>query len=75
MEQFFKKTTVVTITTVALILLAAFIAYKLYFILIQDATGRIRQGVSQGVSEGIGGGIGNAVNPLNIPKRMFGGQQ
>jgi len=40
--------------------LAAFGIYKLYFIVIEDATGRIKQGVTEGVTKGVGG----SMNPL-----------
>jgi hypothetical protein len=54
---------------IAAILLAAYLAYRLYNYAVADATQKIRKGVAQGVGEGIGG----AINPLNLPKRLIGG--
>lgn len=43
-------------------------AYKLYLIVIEDATKRIRQGVQKGVSKG----IGDTINPLKWPGKLIG---
>ncbi len=69
MDKFIKKTAIIVVVTLLLLGAAALIGLKLYNYLIEDATNRIQSGVRSGVS----GGIGDAVNPLNIPKRMFGG--
>ena len=58
----------------ALVIIAAVIglaygAYQLYNIAIDDATNKIRAGVSEGVQEG----AGKAMNPLGMVKGIFGG--
>jgi hypothetical protein len=68
--KIYQKTIIASTVTIFTILIAALIAYLLYNHLIDDATRRIKRGVSQGVSEG----IGDAVNPMNIPRKLFGGE-
>lgn len=51
---------------------AGYIGYRIYNNAVEDATRRIKEGVREGVSEGIGEGIGSALNPLNIPGKLFG---
>jgi hypothetical protein len=53
----------------AVILISAYIAVVVYQYVVLDVTQRVRLGVSQGVGDGMGG----ALNPLTLPKKMFGG--
>ena len=66
------KTLLITIVAIALLALAAYGAVQLYHYVIQDATAQIKQGVREGVSEGVDDSVGSVLNPLNIPKKIFG---
>ncbi|MBX9831166.1 hypothetical protein K2X40_04380 [Candidatus Babeliales bacterium] len=52
------------ILVLALLLGAGYGAIKLYNFVIDDATRKIQKGVAKG--------IGNAINPLNLPGKLFG---
>lgn len=64
MIEFFKKI-IYFIITVAAIIIIGYGAYVLYNLVMDDATKRIKTGVSEGVSEG----VGNSLNPI----KMIGG--
>jgi hypothetical protein len=66
------KNIIITVVVVGLLALAGYVGYRVYNNAIDDATRRIKQGVQEGVSEGIGQGIGSALNPLTLPKKIFG---
>ena len=51
------------------IVITGYGAYKIYNYLVDDATKRIKQGVSEGVSEG----AGEAMNPFGLVGKIFGG--
>lgn len=47
---------------VIVLIVVGYAIYKLYNIAVEDATARIKQGVTEGVSQGVGQGL----NPLNL---------
>ena len=63
MDNFIRKI-ILWVLVIAGILIAGYVGYSLYNYMVQDATQRIRQGVSEG--------IGDAVNPANMAKKMLG---
>lgn len=71
MNSLLKKI-LIGLSIIALIAVAAHVGYRIYNEAVEDATRRIKEGVREGVSEGVGEGIGGALNPLNIPKKIFG---
>jgi len=60
-----KKIITILVIIFALIL-AGYGIYRVYNYAVEDATKRIKSGVTEGVGE--------AINPLNLPKRIFGGK-
>lgn len=66
------KKIVIGLCIIILISVAAYVGYRVYNNAVEDATRRIKEGVREGVSEGVGEGIGSALNPLNIPGKLFG---
>ena len=63
MPQILKK--IIKFLIILTILAAAsYGAYRLYHFVIEDATRRIKKGVSKGIVQ--------SLNPLNWPKKIFG---
>jgi len=56
------KKMVTAVLVIICLVVAGYIAYKVYNAAVADATSRIREGVKEGVGEGIGG----AVNPMKL---------
>ena len=62
------KKLIITILVIGVLIAAGYGAYQVYLFGIEDATRRIKEGVTQGVQEGVGKGmkkgIGNVINPF-----------
>lgn len=71
MNRFFKRISI-GLLVIGSLLLAGYGAYRLYEAAIEDATRRIKQGVTEGVSKGISSGIVDTINPLTWPAKIFG---
>ena len=70
MHSIIKKI-IIGLSIIALLAAAAYVGYRVYNNAVEDATSRIKEGVKEGVSEGVGEGISGALNPLNIPGKIF----
>ncbi len=68
MDTFTKRLIIIVLVVIALVGIAGFVGYRFYNYAIEDASQRIRTGVSEGVQEGVGG----MLNPLNLPGKLFG---
>ena len=73
MDKFLRKV-LIALFVIAALLLAGYAGYMLYNYAVEVATQRIKKGVTEGVAEGIGEGIGDVINPLELPKKLFGGK-
>lgn len=62
------KKLVMGIILIAVLIFAGFMAVKIYNAAVEDATKRIKQGVTEGVEEGVGG----AMNPIKLPGKILG---
>lgn len=71
MNNLLKNGIIILFLIVGIIVLGYF-GYQLYNAAVQDATSKIKAGVSQGVSEGIDNGISGALNPLKLPGKVLG---
>ena len=70
MIEFLKKF-VLFLITVAAIIVIGYAAYKLYNAAMDDASNRIRTGVSQGINDG----IGKSLNPIGLIGGVLGGKR
>lgn len=68
MFELIKKLFYLFLTIVA-IMVIGYGAYVLYHVMIEDATKRIKTGVSEGVSEG----VGKSLNPFKMIGGVLGG--
>jgi hypothetical protein len=69
-----KNKMLIGIVVVIGIILLIYIINKVYNAAVEDATRRIKVGVTEGVEEGISKGAGDIMNPLKLPFRIFGGK-
>jgi|GEM_PF-1306040 len=70
MYELFKKL-VLILVTIAAIIIIGYAAMKIYNVAVDDATKRIKTGVTEGVTEGVGGSL----NPVKMIGGLFGGKQ
>ncbi len=67
MNKWVKRLIIILITLTTLLLIG-YGGYKLYNYALDIAAKRIKKSVA----EGIGKGVGDSINPLKLPKRIFG---
>lgn len=67
-----KNKVMVGVVVLVGIIILIYVINKVYNAAVEDATKRIKTGVTQGVEEGISKGAGNVLNPLKLPGRILG---